>query len=155
MSAPVLTSDAIAWNRKHIALWSARADEHRARGGLHALNLAHGLDMVVAGMRSALAGVADAAPAPQATQPYDDQIARLEARLAACQPCLYPGTDIMTGLGPIMDNVRHNLRVKIAMLRGEAIPEAPAPALPPVILPPAEALPFTAGPQLDLFGGAA
>ena len=80
---------------------------------------------------------------------------RLEARLAVCQPGLYPGTTIVTGTGPIMDALRDSLRARIAALRGEAPPIAPTPVLPPVFLPPAEALPFNAGPQLDLFGGVA
>lgn len=155
MSAAPLTAAAIDWNRRHVALWSACADERRAQGGRLALNIARGLDMVVNGMRAALgADQADAAAEPSAPS-LEAQIERLEARLAVCQPGLYPGTTIVTGTGPIMDALRDSLRARIAVLRGEPLPAAPQPTPKPVILPLAEVLPFTTGPQLDLFGAAA
>lgn len=155
MSAAPLTAAAIDWNRRHIALWSACADERRAQGGRLALNIARGLDMVVNGMRAALgAEQAGEAAAPSAPS-VEAQIEHLEARLAVCQPGLYPGTTIVTGTGPIMDALRDSLRARIATLRGEPLPAASHPAPKTIILPPAEALPFTTGPQLDLFGAAA
>ena len=155
MSAGRLTAAAIDWNQRHIALWAARADERRALGGRHALNIARGLDMVVNGMRAALGAEQPAEAAAPSAPSVEAQIERLEARLAVCQPGLYPGTTIVTGTGPIMDALRDSLRARIAALRGEPLPAAPQPTAQPIILPPAEALPFTTGPQLDLFGAAA
>ena len=155
MSAGRLTAAAIDWNQRHIALWSARADERRALGGRHALNIARGLDMVVNGMRAALGADQAAEAAAPSAPSVEAQIERLEARLAVCQPGLYPGTTIVTGTGPIIDALRDSLRARIAALRGEPRPAAPQPTPKPIILPPAEALPFTTGPQLDLFGAAA
>ena len=154
--ARLLTPAAVAWNREHAALWSARADELRAIGGVPNSNKAMALDLVVRGLLAAIPAEAEPDTVPhELRSDAVDEIARLEARLAVWEPCLYPGTAIMLGLGPIMDAVRQNLRDRIALLRGE--PLAPEPIVTPtiVITPPAEAIPFTAGPQLSLFEMAA
>ena len=147
-----LSPNAVAWNREHADLWSARADELRAAGGVLNNNKAAALDLVVRGL---LAAIPAEPAANEANHDTVVELARLEARLAVCQPCLYPGTTIMLGVGPIMDAVRQDIRDKIAHLRGE--PVAPRPVVAPaiVVTPPPEAIPFTAGPQLDLFGVAA
>jgi hypothetical protein len=75
--------------------------------------------------------------------------------MAACAPSLYPGTDIMTGVGPIMDAVRQRLRERLATIKGEPAPTGTIETPTAIILPPAEAMPFVSGPQLDLFGIAA
>lgn len=144
-----LTPASIAWHQEKIALWSARAADLRAAGGRADANRALGLEWIVRGMVAALAASHPAVGAGGGT------IARLEARLAACQPHHYAGTTVTVGAGPIMDAVRRDLRARLADLRGEPLPEPPAQPLPPVLLPPAEPVPFTAGPQLDLFGAAA
>jgi hypothetical protein len=148
----LLTSEAIAWNREHAAMWEARADERRAAGGVLNTNIAAALHLVVRDMRAAIAAATLAAPVER---DIVGEVEQLEAQLAAWQPGTYPGTDIMVRVGPISDGVRHDIRCKIAALTGEALPAEPVIAIPPVIVPPAEAMPFTAGPQLDLFGIAA
>ncbi len=143
-----LTPCAIAWHREHASIWSRRAAELRASGGQANLNRAMALDSVVAGLRARL-------PAnPVISAKTSDAVAfsHLESRLAACAPSLYPGTNIMTGVGPIMDGVRQRLRERIAALKGEPAPNAATETPAAIILPPAEAMPFVAGPQLELFG---
>ena len=156
----LLSPDAVAWNREHAALWSARADELRASGGVLNSNKAMALDLVVRGLLAAIpAEEASDTDVPELRSEHRsdavDELARLEARLAVCEPCLYPGTTIMLGVGPIMDAVRQNLRDKIALLRGEPLAPRPIVAQAVVITPPDEAVPFTAGPQLSLFEMAA
>lgn len=149
MSRPPLTPTAIEWNRKHADQWARRAAELRASSDQADRTRAMALASVVASLRARL----PAALAPEPTVEAGD-VQQLEARLVACEPALYPGTSIMMGVGPIMDGVRQRLRERIAALRGEpALEVTTAPAT--IGLPPAEALPFVAGPQLDLFGIAA
>lgn len=144
-----LSAQALEWNRSHADLWAARAVQLRAEGSL---GRAMGLESVVRGMRTAIA--ATPTPAMLASDPTNE-IEQLEARLAVWQPSLYPGTNIMTAVGPFCDGIRHDLGRRIAALKGEALPAEPVAIPPPLILPPAEAVPFTAGPQLSLFEMAA
>ena len=161
--ARLCTPQAIAWNREHAAIWAARAEERREAGGVLNCNIAAALDLVVRDLLAAIpAGAPDTAVHELRSELRSElgsdagsDVVRLEARLAACEPRPYPGTTIMLGVGPIMDGFRHDLRCKIAALKGEPLPADPAPIRPAIVVPPAEALPFKAGPQLDLFACAA
>lgn len=134
------------WIERHIALWSARAVELRAMPGRAAANRALGVGSVVADLERRIA----AAPAPVAADAA--AIGALEARLAKIAPRIEAGVTINGG--PIMAAVRQQLVDEMARAGCETLPPGPPAVLfvSPPCVPMAPPVPFTAGPQLGLFG---
>ncbi|MBB5715429.1 hypothetical protein [Sphingomonas aerophila] len=140
----------LSWHAAMADRWSARAAELRARAGAGDDNRAFMLEHHARSNREFCQR--HNAPVP-ATAVETTRIAELEVRLAEIQPRPGPYGLIING-GEIMDRVRDGIARELARLRGDAAPEPTAkPAL--AVCPPAEARPFSAGPQLDLFGLAA
>ena len=156
-----MTPDHRAWTEAMIAQWSARAavmqEDPQATAGQ--LLRAACLEDVVARLRRLLA----ASPPPAPISPDEARIAQLEADQLACRPYLHPVYRIMFNEGPIMARVRANILTKLgrddeaAELRAAAdeMDRSKGRARPTdiVMAPPAnDPEPFTAGPQMDMFG---
>lgn len=147
----------IAWIERAADQWAARAAALRADDHPSAATRATVLDSIVRRLRGELSPPVPVAGANAA------EADRLEAIMARCTgPYFHEGWGVMVNDAPFLDDVEHTLRCRIARLRGLLDPPflyrrtAPAgegtavPIAPPPI-PPPEATPFRAGPQLTLF----
>ncbi|WP_267433800.1 hypothetical protein [Sphingomonas sp. GM_Shp_1] len=135
--------------------WRARAAVLRQQPDKGSQTIAGVLERVAAGM---LAEVSAAAvePAPIAVPATTHDADFWSAHLAACQPYRCPRSGVMINEGEIMDRVRERLRARID---GRPLPQGRqttsvlvSAASEPVFAPPPEVIPFTVGPQTDMFG---
>ncbi|MGW8134190.1 hypothetical protein ACWGNZ_00930 [Sphingomonas zeae] len=141
------------------ARWSARAAVLRAEPDRGSQNIAGALERISGSM---MADVSAAGVQPRAALPIKSAPTVIRdadywsAALVRCQPYRCPTTGIMFNEGEIMDRVR----ARIAALRdGRPVPPIGAPvssttaaARVPEFAPPPEVVPFTMGPQTDMFG---
>lgn len=142
------------WMVRMADQWADRAAALRASPDRSAAIRAGVIESIVAGFRARIMS-------PRLAD--DVEADRLQAILDACPgPRIHPEWRIMVSDHPLLDQVEHRIRCKIASLRGEPEPAMiikrpiiAAPEPPPAPLPPPEAIPFTAGPQLALFEFAA
>lgn len=151
-----MTPERRTWITRVTAQWAARAAELRADPGAGAQTRAAGVEGWVERLTAELA--AEPEPAPN-----EAAAAELQRRLDRLEPYADPRTGVIINDWPPLERIRHQLRVEIAALLGRPVPTTPelSPeprrAAPIVFAPIAEAVPFTAGPQLDLLallGGA-
>lgn len=143
-----------AWIEKMVPLWSERVAMLRrieAVADAGAAARAGAIEQIVAGMRAELAVAPAAEPA---RDPREADLAAALESLRICQPYFHPEWQIMVGNTHFLDRPREAAARKIEALGG-SIPEgwiiywqkpkaAPLP-------PPPEPVPFTVGPQMDLF----
>lgn len=148
----------VAWVRKVAPVWLGRAQalEERWIGGDRAerglLQRAGALRQIVAAMEAEIAGAS--APADRGTAAY---IALCTERVARAGPRLFEGVVINDGV--ISWRLRAHWMAELERLGAPIPPLRPFPmpaelmpgaAIAPV-LPPPEAIPFTAGPQMEMF----
>ncbi len=147
----------IGWIEQATDQWAARAAALRANDHPSAATRATVLDSIVRRLRGEVP-----AHVPITTG-NAGEADRLEAIMARCTgPYFHAGWGVMVNDAPFLDDVEHTLRCRIARLRGLPDPafiyrrtspagEAPPVAIAPPPIPPPEAVPFRAGPQLTLF----
>lgn len=142
-----LAPDAIRWREENANRWAILAADRRAAGAPVDLTIARAIEAIVRDLRAEIA-------AANAALVADPRINDLETGLARCARRVDAAGIVWNG-GEIMASVRDGMRAKLAQLRGEAPPPPEAAPAPTSLTPPAEPLPFTAGPQLTLFGAMA
>jgi hypothetical protein len=146
-----MTPDCRAWTEAMIAQWSARAEALQDDPEASAATLLRAacLEDVVRDLRARLA----AAPVLSAAEAEREEAL---AALARIQPYFHPTYKIVFNAGPIMDSVRWRIEDRLG-LRRSAATGAPAKEKPkwadaPVVPPPNDPEPFTAGEQMGMFG---
>jgi hypothetical protein len=164
MSGP--SPERIAWIERVTGQWADRATALRIDGHPSAATRAAVLYGIVHQLRSELPAPALVSPPMQTAVPIPATAAeadRLEAIVARCTgPYFHEGWGVMVNDAPFLDDVEHDLRCRIARLRGLPAPpfvrlraapagEAQPVSIAPPPIPPPEAVPFRAGPQLTLF----
>lgn len=150
-----VTPECASWNTRMADQWRARAAVLRQQPDKGSQTIAGVLERVSASMLAEVSAAAvQRAPiaVPAATHDADFW----SAHLAACQPYRCPRTGVMINEGEIMDRVRERLRARIdgrPLPLRDQMPSVSVPAAPePVFAPPPEVIPFTMGPQTDMFG---
>lgn len=143
------------------AQWSARAAVLRLDPDRGSQTRAGALERISASLLAEVPAAAAITPPAPAEAPrlaaaivHDADYWR--GHLAACQPYRCAKSGVMFNEGPIMDRLRARLLARIEGRPVAAIDVAPAStaAAAPIasFAPPPEVIPFTMGPQTDMFG---
>ncbi|MHA3791469.1 hypothetical protein [Sphingomonas sp. YL-JM2C] len=142
--------DCRRWTERMIAQWSARAAALQEDPEASAATLLRAacLEDLVRDLRRRLA----ASPEPTAEEALR---AEWRAALAVIQPYRHPAYGIMFNQGEIMDRLRWRYEDRLGLPRSAATgrwQSRPKWANAPIAPPAADPAPFTAGPQMDMFG---
>ncbi len=152
-----MTPECADWNRRMAAEWTARAAELRQQQDRASQTIAGALERISASMMAEVSAAAQTRPAAScgAAPAVERDVDYWRAALVRCQPYRCAKTGIMFNEGEIMDRVRARIQAKID---GRPMPPigaavtTPAAARVPDFAPPPEVVPFTMGPQTDMFG---
>lgn len=138
------------------AQWTARAAVLREQPDRGSQTIAGALERISASLLAEVPAAASVAPvATRAADPvaisHDTDWPR---HLAACQPYRCDRTGVMINEGAIMDRLRARLlaRIEGRPFVTEIVSASPAAAPVMSFAPPPEVVPFTMGPQTDMFG---
>lgn len=156
-----VTPECADWNRRMAAQWTARAAVLREQPDRGSQTIAGALERISASLLAEVPAAVDVVHLPAVDAPAQaPDVDQWRARLAACQPYRCPRSGVMFNQGGIMDRLRERLQARIdgcpVSSHGSqhilTAPTARPAARPTEFAPPPEVVPFTMGPQTDMFG---